>query len=397
VKAAIVFPRVGLVIQRVARPSLRVWKFRQRSALGEMRSVILLSGLGLIAAPFTLAQEVHPPPAQEVHQSAAPEVHPRYAVVDRGPALVRTDTPGFNNRGDVAIWHSVTASEMPGWVLHGKDTISIEGDKDFSLVYPADINDRLTVVGTLQQPQDLRFTQAFKWSNDHLQLLKSLGGAYSTAGAINAAGDVVGSAQTTDGTRHAVLWQARASQPRDLGLLAQGDFSRAHDINDKNEIVGEANLVPKGKPQAFLWRAGKMQQLPTLPGGTVCSAQAINNNGVIAGWCDLRSGAAHGVIWKDGSIVDLGSLHGDEDEPSTAWDINSHGQVVGSSGDDRLRAFLWENGKMVNLNKLIPPDSGWTLLVASRINDKGQIIGRGYFHRTIHTFALEPDQTVNKK
>lgn len=354
-----------------------------------MRSVILLAGLGLIAAPFTLAQDVHQPPAQEVH--------PRYTVVDRGPALVRTltDTPGFNNRGDVAIWHSVTASEMPGWVLRGTDTISIEGDKDFSLVYPADINDKLTVVGTLQRPQDLRFTQAFKWSNDHLQILKSLGGPYSTASAINAAGDVVGSAQTPDGTRHAVLWQA--SQPRDLGLLAQGDFSRARDINDKNEVVGEANLVPKGKPQAFLWRAGKMQQLPTLPGGTVCSAQAINNNGVIAGWCDLRSGAAHGVIWRDGSIVDLGSIHGDEDEPSTALDVNSQGQVVGSSGDDRLRAFLWENGKMVNLNKLIPPDSGWTLLVASRINDKGEIIGRGYFHRAIHTFALEPDQTVNKK
>jgi probable HAF family extracellular repeat protein len=283
---------------------------------------------------------------------------------------------------------------MPGWVLHGKETISIEGEKDFSLVYPADINDQLTVVGTLQQPQDLRFTHAFKWSNDQLQVLKSLGGAYSYAGAINAAGDIVGSAQTTGGKRHAVLW--RANQPHDLGLLAQGDYSRARDINDKNEIVGEANLVPNGKPQAFLWRAGKMQQLPTLPGGTVCSAQAINNSGAIVGWCDLPSGAAHGVIWRNGSIEDLGSLH-DEDAPSTALDINSQGQVVGESGDDRLRAFLWENGKMTNLNKLIAPDSGWTLLVASRINDKGEIMGRGYLHRAIHTFLLQPDQVVNKK
>ncbi len=189
----------------------------------------------------------------------AQQVHPRYTVVDRGPALVRTltDTPGLNNHGDIAIWHSVSASLMPGVVFRGSETITIEGEKDFSLVYPADINDRLTVVGTLQGPQDLRFTHAFQWSNGHLDTLPSLGGPYSSASAVNAAGDVVGSAQTSGGTRHAVLW--RTKQPRDLGLLAQGDYSSARDINDKNDIVGEANLVPNGKPQAFLWHAGKMQ------------------------------------------------------------------------------------------------------------------------------------------
>jgi hypothetical protein len=52
---------------------------------------------------------------------------------------------------------------------------------------------------------------------------------------------------------------------------------------------------------------------------------------------------------------------------------------------------------MINLNKLVPPNSGWQLLVAWRINDKGEIIGRGYFHRTIHAFMLQPVQAVNKK
>ena len=315
-----------------------------------------------------------------------------YTVVDQGLSLVRTltDTPGLNNQGDIAIWHSVSASLMPGMVLHAGHTISIEGNQDFSLVYPADINDHLTVVGTLQRPQDLRFTQAFKWSAGHLQMLPSIGGPYSSARAVNAGGEVVGHAQTASGARHAVLW--RMNQPRDLGLLAQGDYSGADDINNKGDVVGEANLVPGGKPQAFLWSAGRMQQLPKLPGGSVCSAQAINNNGVITGSCDLPNGVAHGVMWRNGSIEDLGTL-GDDDAPTTALDINSRGQIVGmSSIDDRLRAFLWENGKMINLNRLIPPDSGWTLLVASRINDKGEILGRGYYHRAIHAFLLEPDQ-----
>jgi probable HAF family extracellular repeat protein len=343
--------------------------------------VVPLAGIALLFTPWTLAQENHP----------------RYTVVDRGPSLVRplTDTPGFNNHGDMVTWHSENASLMPGMLFHGTETISIEGDKNFTLVYPSDINDRLTVVGTLQAPQDLRFTHAFRWSDNHLEILDSLGGPYSSASAVNAGGDVVGSAQIGSGQKHAVLWHTK--QPRDLGLLAQGDYSSAHDINDKGDIVGEANLVPNGKPQAFLWQAGKMQQLPNLPGGTICSAQAINDSDVIIGSCDLANGTAHGVIWRNGSIEDLGTFGG-EDSPSTPLDINTQGQVVGTSNDDdKLRAFLWEKGKMINLNKLIPPNSGWRLLVAWRINDKGEIIGRGYFHRSIHAFMLQPDQALNRK
>jgi probable HAF family extracellular repeat protein len=319
-------------------------------------------------------------------------VQPRYTAVDQGPSLVRTltDTPGLNNRGDVATWHAVTANQSPGLViLHNKETMSIEGEKDFSLVYPADINDQLTVVGILQQPQDLRFTHAFKWSNDHLQILESLGGPYASAAAINASGEVAGSAQTPAKTRHAVIWQK--NQPRDLGLLARGDYSSAHDLNDKSDIVGDANVVPNGQPQAFLWRAGKMHELPKLPGGTYCTAQAVNNAGVITGSCDLPNGSRHGVVWRNGALTDLGTL-GDEDAPSTSLDINAQGQVVGTSEatSDHLRAFLWEKGKIINLNQLLPPHSGWTLLVASRINDKGEILGRGYYHGAIHAFLLEP-------
>lgn len=338
--------------------------------------VLLLAGLLTGLAPMTFAQEVNA----------------QYTVIDKGLSLVRTltDTPGLNNHGDIAIWHPISASLMPGIVFHGNETIDIPGDKDFSFVYPADINDRLTVVGILQQPQDLRFTHAFKWANHQLEILETLGGPYAAATAINAAGDVAGSAQTKAGTRHAVLW--RSKQPRDLGLLAQGDYSSARDINDRNDVVGEANLTPNGKPRAFLWHANAMKQLPVLPGGTICSAQAINNSSAVVGSCDLPSGVAHGVIWKNGAIQDLGAL-GDGDATSTPLDINAREQVVGcSTPDDKLRAFLWEKGKMIDLNKAIVPHSGWILLVASRINDKGEILGRGFYHGYIHVFLLEPNQ-----
>ncbi len=313
-------------------------------------------------------------------------------MVDRGFSLVRTltDTPGLNNHGDIAIWHPVTASQMPGVVLHSQQTISIDGPKGFPLVYPADINDQMVVAGTVQAELDLRFTHAFRWNNNMMELLDSLGGAYSTGLAVNAIGTVTGSAQASNGARHAAVWAAR--QPRDLGLLGQGDYSSGRDINDAGDVVGEANLVPSGKPQAFLWHAGKMQQLEGLPGGTTCSAQAINKSGVIVGSCDLTGGLGHGVIWRNGSVADLGILGEPDEGTSLALDINGLNQVVGVAQpeDGHLRAFLWENGKLTDLNDVIDPQSGWRLLVASRINDKGEILGRGYYKGYIHAFTLEP-------
>ncbi len=322
----------------------------------------------------------------------AQQAAPRYTVVDRGLSLVRTlaDTPGLNNRGDVAIWHSISSSQMPGVVMHGQDSISIEFAKGFPLVYPADINDRMVVAGTVQAEADLRFTHAFRWENHKMELLDSLGGPYSTGLAINTAGVIAGSAQASNGARHAAVW--RAKQPRDLGLLGGGDYSSARDINLQGDVAGEANIVPNGKPQAFFWHAGKMQQLPELPGGTTCSAQAINNSDVVIGSCDLPNGLSHGVIWRNGSVEDLGIIGEPAEAASFALDINSWNQVVGVAQpeDGKFKAFLWEKGKMINLNEVIDPHSGWRLLVASRINDKGEILGRGYLNGSIHAFTLEP-------
>ena len=321
----------------------------------------------------------------------APALISRYTITDRGQSLVRTlvNTPGFNARGVLAIWSAAPNGVVKGIVIEPTSTVTIVGTDEFPFVYPADINSEMTVVGSLQRPQDLRFTRAFKWSRGELQVLPNLDGPYAMATAVNASGIVVGSAQTRINTRHAVVWQG--SFPRDLGLLATGDYSSARDINDNGVVIGEANLIPDGKPIAFLWTGQRMQRLPLLPGGTYCSGQALNNAGDAVGSCDLPEGSAHAVLWKDGQVKDLGTL-GDEDAPSTALDINAKGQVVGSSEivDGKLRAVLWQSGQLIDLNKQIDPHSGWLLLVASRINDRGEIAGRGMYHGAIHAFVMQP-------
>jgi probable HAF family extracellular repeat protein len=314
----------------------------------------------------------------------------RYEIHDRGAQLVRTlvNTPGLNALGDVAIWQTTGSAGTRATLIHGNETTELSGTQEFPIVYPADLNEAETVVGLLQAPKDMRFTRAFLWDKGNLIDLPTLGGKYAAATAINHAGVVVGNAQTNAGALHAVLW--KSNQPQDLGTLDHGDYSEARDINSSGHVVGESNTTPNGKPHGFIWKDHSMRELAGIPGGTLCSAQAINDKDEIVGFCDRPDGVSHAVLWRRNKPLDLGVLGDDDDSPSTALDINIRGQIVGTSeiAEGKLRAFLWENGHMLNLNDLVPKDSGWLLLVASRINDSGQIIGRGYFQGAIHAFLL---------
>jgi probable HAF family extracellular repeat protein len=51
-------------------------------------------------------------------------------------------------------------------------------------------------------------------------------------------------------------------------------------------------------------------------------------------------------------------------------------------------AFLYSSGTMQDLNDLITPNSGWTLLDATAINEAGQITGFGSIGGQTHVFLL---------
>jgi probable HAF family extracellular repeat protein len=88
-------------------------------------------------------------------------------------------------------------------------------------------------------------------------------------------------------------------------------------------------------------------------------------------------------------MTNLGTLGGDYTYPAA---LNNLGQIVGESAipDGSPHAFLWQNGTMVDLNTLLPPDSGWILTSGQFINDAGRIVGYGTYNGVEQWFALDP-------
>jgi probable HAF family extracellular repeat protein len=69
--------------------------------------------------------------------------------------------------------------------------------------------------------------------------------------------------------------------------------------------------------------------------------------------------------------------------------------AVGQSTYDQqtgivYHAFVYSNGKMRDLNKLIPANSGWVLSTAYSINDARQIVGYGTLNKQSRAFLLAP-------
>ncbi len=243
--------------------------------------------------------------------------------------------------------------------------------------------------------------RAFLWQNGVMTDLGTLGtGNDAVAGLLNATGQVAGvsytntTANQTTGipTQDPFFWEQGKSMV-DTGTLG-GTLGYPTWLNNKGQMVGQSNLAGDKKYRPFLWGSGKkMQDLGTL-GGDSGTALWINDTGeIVGGAWTKRNQAFHAVLWKNGKPRDLGVLTGYKH--SLAYSINSRSQIVGCVTNDLTTGcslgFLWENGTMYDLNKLIRSGSRITVAMPLNINDRGEIATWGTFDRFFtHAVLLIP-------
>lgn len=133
-----------------------------------------------------------------------------------------------------------------------------------------------------------------------------------------------------------------------------------------------------------------------ISGGAARQVWSINENKKIVGKTRLSNSVIEKAYMYDISIsseTDLGVLN--TNFPfSEAFDINDSDQVVGVSQTTNqprtLSGFIYENGEMKDLSKMIGCNTGWTIHEARSINNDGYITGTGLFNGESRAFMLRP-------
>jgi probable HAF family extracellular repeat protein len=189
----------------------------------------------------------------------------------------------------------------------------------------------------------------------------------------------------------------------ELSPLSGDTVGFAFGINDHGQAVGSSGLCsnttippnPSG-PHAVLWeKDGSATDLGNL-GGTLNAASAINYWGEVVGAAQSSiDGNIHTFLWtRDKGMQDLGIFPGAIVTVAPCCNtINDRGEVVGFSIDGTTfssRAIVWQDKAPVDLNTLIPADSGWYLQAAEAINDAGEIVGYGTINGNTHAFRATP-------
>lgn len=198
-----------------------------------------------------------------------------------------------------------------------------------------------------------------------------------------------------------VVWSPLAGKVRTLPLPGSDSVGVGLWLNDVGQVVGQTGSCANTTlpplvvgPHAILWdNDGSIRDLGNLGGdclslcvdpvlGTFGNTPLfITNKGEVVGSSALsNAGPFHAFLWTKatGRMQDLGTIPGDV--ASVALGMNGAGSIVGLSLDSTgmPHAFIRKEGRMIDLETLIPVDSPLVPLGAEIINDKQEIAGFGF-------------------
>ena len=269
------------------------------------------------------------------------------------------------------------------------------------------INDTGWMVGAAEMP--MTNMHAFLCTNALLNPMMmdmgTFGGSNSAAWMIDMHGDMVGWAAMTNGSHHGFfMTNSLMGDMMDLGT-AGGTNSELYCINSNRMVAGFAmmsngTMQPIMSTNAMLGSSGMMTMSMGGMGASGGQSWSINNMGDTVGMAQMPGGNHHAVVSGTGGMmggrmnVDLGTLGGTN---SIAYCLTDAGTAVGTAQmiNGMMHAFMVTNVmggtvRMMDLNDMIPTNSGWELMEARGMNTAGQIIGWGMHGGHTNAFLLTP-------
>jgi probable HAF family extracellular repeat protein len=267
------------------------------------------------------------------------------------------------------------------------------------------VNSRSEVVGSAQNtvpdPNSMwpgygTQMRAFYWKNGVMQDLGTLGtGTDAQAALINERGQVVGWSYTNSTpsaicagqynwgfflTTSSFIWDKHHGM-RDIGGLG-GTCTLAQDLNSRGQIVGDSALTGDTLLHPFVWdSATGMTDLGTAS-GNYGEARAINEHGDVVGQvCDAAYTSCPAALWRKAGgkwrMTNLGTIVTGGCAKSTS--VNASAQVVGTDwcANPAVPFLSEDGGSVVDLNTLVPPNSGIQLVEGVQINNRGEIAVQG--------------------
>ena len=377
-----------------------------------------------IAALWSCGPEpqVTEPPEAGLHVTAAPQYQVEILTPSLGGTISRGS--GINNRGWVAgfsfetgnatlhaaLWRRGSITDL-GTLGGPNSRVPWPGVSDAGLVVGISHTGQLDSLdeawsceagGFLPATNPRQICRGFVWRDGVIHELPTLGGTHGFAAGVNSRGQVVGWAETPvrDPTCtdvqvlqfRAVMWEPKKGTMRQLPPYPGDSASAAVGINERGQVVGisgecDQSVGRFSARRGVLWDHGTITRIPDLGGKSWHTPQDINERGDVAGFSNPPGEdpegdfIAHAFLWIHGSptALDLGTL--DDDALSQGQALNNRRQVVGVSfgGSSGSRAFLWQDGVLMDLNDLAGPGFGpgeaYVLLSARDINEAGQITG----------------------
>src|SRR5678815_3622247 len=160
------------------------------------------------------------------------------------------------------------------------------------------------------------------------------------------------STNKSHGTLTLLCWFAMAGVAIGQGTIVRvpdlgGGDGQVSALNNAGAVTG-FSYTPSGEQHAFLFSNGVLQDLGTL-GGHFSYGNALNDLGAVVGKADLPDdGPLRAFVFRDGTMSELNGLDVDP------WFINNAGDLAGEAAwsGPFSRGFIYRNGQMIDIGSV---------------------------------------------